>query len=660
MMHGIQRQALFTIKMVTFLTLGLGLVSWYGLNQTSETITDFQVNNLPEISTALNLSEGVAYLTALAPYVSRSAKPFQLQSERKNLEKRFFELKKTADNLKDSILKNDLTLRLYKFNLTLTELFEKIEAELFLHEDLIAARFNIDEIKRRNPDNQLNVNKIEYDLFSVLDLFIDQENIIQESEFYILENLLSLQLAKQVNTFVLKSHNTIDQQGKQVQSRVQNASILMVIMAGFRIFGMCHHYRFNYKMTQDLSRVTRNMRQLADGDTNIVRAKMDREDEIGELSRAYNIFRDHTLKKQRYSDDLARQKTLLETVFNQINDGLSVFSSDDKLISWNKRYLDIFSLSKEDVYLNRSLNELNELTSKEPHEHRSISNEPIDIRKMNRRRHNRPQNFERHYLNGKIVEFRSQPMPNGGFVTLYSDLTQRRLVESQLHQAQKIEMLGQLTVGAAHDFNNLLAALLTNLQLLSETTGLNEKQTNYMDRSLNITKKGVNLVQRLLAFSRRQHLFPESTNVNDLIIAMLDLVEYSMAPGINITTELKSNDSVYVDPSQLENALLNLAVNSSDAMPGGGHLTFITEKQTMPGSQKECMAVVVKDTGCGIPLEIQKRVREPFFTTKPVGQGSGMGLSMVCGLVKQSGGEIKIHSILNKGTKIILYLPILE
>ena len=214
-----------------------------------------------------------------------------------------------------------------------------------------------------------------------------------------------------------------------------------------------------------------------------------------------------------------------------------------------------------------------------------------------------------------------------------------------------MEVLGQLTGGVAHDFNNMLAALLTNLQLLDTAPELSAKQQRYLRRSIRVAEKGVTLIERLLAFSRKQLLHPESLDINDLIMGMLDLVEYSMAPGIDIQTNLRADAPVFVDPSQLENAILNLAVNSSAAMPHGGRLVFETRKQARPGSLKTWVALIVEDTGVGIPPKMQERVLEPFFTTKPAGQGSGMGLSMVYGFVNQSRGQMHLKSTPGRGTR---------
>jgi CheY-like chemotaxis protein len=231
-------------------------------------------------------------------------------------------------------------------------------------------------------------------------------------------------------------------------------------------------------------------------------------------------------------------------------------------------------------------------------------------------------------------------------------------VESQLRQAQKMEMLGQLTGGVAHDFNNLLAAIMGNLQMLSDSRPQTSDQARYIERALVVSEKSSNLVQRLLAFSRRQQLFPVPIAIDDLIEGMLDLVEYSVGSHIVVESDLQCPGVVsLIDPSQLENALLNLSLNSASAMPDGGCLAFSTKLCTLPDSDVPAIRIRVEDSGEGISEDVIGRIFEPFFTTKPVGKGSGLGLSMIYGFVKQSGGEIKVTSEKGKWTRVCLFLP---
>lgn len=705
-MRGLQKQAFQTIFLVALLAMGLGFTSWFGLHRTQQTVAVFETVNLPEMSTALNLSGGVAQLAAQAPYIAGSAKPFQLQTERNRLESRFKDLRGIAQSLTNRSFKRNLDSRLHKFRRSLSELIQRIEEELFFREDLLVARFELAELQRRGLSSVSSETLSPVNLYTLLGYLIDPidsglglqrkllddtldqlgtahypSNFIQSlkqvidrirktrehtdaighRKAYLLASLRaqSEQLADQVNIFTKKLTKDVMLQRERVQSTVFNAYAWMLGIAGLLIFGMLHHYRFQFQMTRDLSVVTQDMLRLAEkGETHTRHIGIQREDEIGELARAFTIFRDYAIQIKAFSDRLAQQKVLLETVFNQINDGLSVFSAEGKLVSWNKRFLKIFNFSADQVFAGRSLNELQAEIRKEPHEFRAIDNTPVNIDRINALRHERPLVFEHRYHDGKVVEFRSQPMPNGGFVTLYTDLTERRAFEAQLHQAQKMEVLGQLTGGVAHDFNNLLAALLTNLQLLDATYKLNEKQQRYLKRSIQVAEKGITLIERLLAFSRKQLLHPESLDINDLITGMLDLVEYSMAPGIAIKTDLTADAPIFVDPSQLENAILNLAVNSSAAMPHGGRLFLKTEKLVRPGSPNYWIALIIEDTGVGIPINMQERVLEPFFTTKPAGQGSGMGLSMVYGFAIQSGGELRLESTPGVGTRLTLFFPV--
>ena len=229
-----------------------------------------------------------------------------------------------------------------------------------------------------------------------------------------------------------------------------------------------------------------------------------------------------------------------------------------------------------------------------------------------------------------------------------------------------MDMLGQLTGGVAHDFNNLLAAIMGNLEMLSDSGHFNHSQQTYLDRAQAVSEKSRNLVQRLLAFSRRQPLFPAATHIDSLIEGMLDLVDYSAGKNITLLQTLNCPQAyALIDASQLENALLNLALNSSAAMPNGGELSFQTELCQLTDTNQAAdllpaIRIEVKDTGLGISPELIPRIIEPFFTTKPIGKGSGLGLSSIYGFVKQSGGELSITSEPGSWTKVCLTLPLIK
>jgi signal transduction histidine kinase len=252
------------------------------------------------------------------------------------------------------------------------------------------------------------------------------------------------------------------------------------------------------------------------------------------------------------------------------------------------------------------------------------------------------------------------------------EVAERMRIEETLRQAQKMEAVGQLTGGVAHDFNNLLTAICggadTLRRLLPQWLGPDEQRVWRAVRMIEEgAQRAATLTQRLLAFARRQALDPRALDANKLVTGMSELLRRTLGESVAIETVLAGGLwRTMADPNQLENALLNLAVNARDAMPHGGHLTIETANtfldeayvaqhpEVVPG---QYVMIAVSDTGIGMPADTIDRVFEPFFTTKDVGQGTGLGLSQVYGFIKQSNGHVKIYSELGQGTVVKLYLP---
>jgi PAS domain S-box-containing protein len=294
----------------------------------------------------------------------------------------------------------------------------------------------------------------------------------------------------------------------------------------------------------------------------------------------------------------------------------------------------------------------------------------------------------------ELSAFRVEPASRKQVAVLFKDLTARKRAEEALQtlnvtleerveertqelqaahealrQSQKMEAVGQLTGGIAHDFNNLLAGISGSLELLQRRLheGRLAGVERYIDAAQGASQRAAALTQRLLAFSRRQTLDPKPVVVNRLINGMEDLIRRTVGPDIEV--EVVGAAGLWttrVDPSQLENALLNLCINARDAMaPNAGRLTIETankwlddrgakERDLVPG---QYISLCVTDTGSGIPADIVDKIFDPFFTTKPIGQGTGLGLSMIHGFVRQSGGQVRVYSEPDKGTTMCLYLP---
>jgi PAS domain S-box-containing protein len=251
-------------------------------------------------------------------------------------------------------------------------------------------------------------------------------------------------------------------------------------------------------------------------------------------------------------------------------------------------------------------------------------------------------------------------------LTVAFDVTRQRETEEKLKQAQKLEAIGQLTGGVAHDFNNLLAVIIGNLELAEESLPKDQGPGERVRIALNAAQSGAKLTHRLLAFARQQPLSPTTIDLNEIIRGMHTLLTRSLGEQIEI--ELVSSSGLWhcvADAAQVENAILNLAINARDAMPDGGKLTIETANirldedaaalnELSPG---QFVMVAVTDNGTGMTPEVLRRAFDPFFSTKGVGKGSGLGLAMIYGFAKQSGGYAKIYSEEGRGTSVKIYLP---
>jgi PAS domain S-box-containing protein len=259
-----------------------------------------------------------------------------------------------------------------------------------------------------------------------------------------------------------------------------------------------------------------------------------------------------------------------------------------------------------------------------------------------------------------------------GFAKITRDITERKQAQEQLEktreallQSQKMDAIGQLTGGIAHDFNNLLTAILGSLQLARKRMPEDPKLGSLIDNAILGARRGATLTKRMLAFARRQDLKQEAVSVPDLVRGMTDLLQSALGSLFNIDTRFPlSMRPVLADHNQLEMAVLNLAVNARDAMPGGGSITIAAREETLTAGNAShlkpggyvCLSVT--DTGTGMDEETVRRAVEPFFTTKGVGKGTGLGLSMVHGIAEQSGGRFTLKSEPGKGTVAELWLPI--
>ncbi len=372
-------------------------------------------------------------------------------------------------------------------------------------------------------------------------------------------------------------------------------------------------------------------------------------------------------ERRKAEEALRKTEDRLIDVIESISEGFILYDQDERFVLCNDKYKDFYSTMREILLPGAKLEDI-----------ARIGFERGVVKGAS-------ENVE-YFLNQRLIQYRTaqgtleQELPDGRWllcterktadgytVGIRTDITEIKLAGEQLRQAQKMEAVGQLTGGVAHDFNNLLGVIIGNLDALADGITENDAFRSYVDAATAAALNGAELNRQLLAFSRQQALSPKVINLNDSVSSMLGILRRTLGETIEI--EAKQSAALWsceVDPAQVESAVLNLAVNARDAIPEGGKLTIetanvhldeeyaATQSEVVPG---EYVVLSMTDTGCGMDQRTLEHAFEPFFTTKDVGKGSGLGLSMVFGFAKQSGGHVTLYSELGQGTTVKLYLP---
>jgi PAS domain S-box-containing protein len=360
---------------------------------------------------------------------------------------------------------------------------------------------------------------------------------------------------------------------------------------------------------------------------------------------------------------LRESNETLSTILDSTPVATVTLDPGEKVLSWNRAAESIFGYSAAEVvgHYNPLRKDLD------------LSHEDNEVR-ADRGRIVRGYDTQRRHKDGSLVDVRVSCSPVydkrheiRGQVTTLEDLRERKRIEDQLRQAQKMEAIGNLTGGIAHDFNNLLTIIIGNIDIAAAMMKGNSKAAVLIEEALTACLRGADLTRQLLAFGRRQTLKPEPVDVNRLVRGMVKLLTRTLGENIQIKLiEEKAPWPVLIDAAQLDSAIVNLAVNARDAMPNGGKLTIETANvltdetfaEAHPGfAVGDYVVVSVTDTGTGMPPDVVSRIFEPFFTTKEIGKGTGLGLAMVYGFVNQSGGQVTVYSEVGTGTTFRLYLP---
>ncbi len=389
-------------------------------------------------------------------------------------------------------------------------------------------------------------------------------------------------------------------------------------------------------------------------------------DADGNMIHALAALLDETAQHETQAQ-VNRTKRLFEAFFQSVPAHLYVKSLDGRYLLYNKFFEDAYgvepgrtSLRASDIINAESAAKIEDYDKRVLDGGCSVFETATVNDNEGRERHLDIRKFP-------VLDENGEPWLIGG-VSL--DVTEKHQMETAFRQAQKMEAVGNLTGGIAHDFNNILAIVLGNLQLLQRRITEGSKEAERLDGAIKAAKRGAGLTRQLLAFSRRQELEPTAVDVNATLRDFHKMIARTLSANIAIELALAEDmPPAYIDEGQFQNSILNLAINARDAMPDGGQLyietqeTYVSEKahaafdNFLPGRY---IAVAITDTGTGMTKDVKERVFEPFFTTKGIGKGTGLGLAMVYGFLKQSGGHVSVYSEVGHGTTIRLYLPIAE
>ncbi len=377
------------------------------------------------------------------------------------------------------------------------------------------------------------------------------------------------------------------------------------------------------------------------------------------------------------SDDITRTKLADEAVtssremlidaLESINEGFVLYGADGGLIVCNSKFKEFYGYSDEEAAFGAHRKYLGRLDI----ERKTVFVDETKAEKYINRRENHhaspPKSFEVKLKDGRILMLSDRKTSSGGVVSIQSDITSQRKIEEALRRSQKMDAIGQLTGGIAHDFNNILSIIMGNLELIEDVIGNDEDTKSLTTAALRGAHRGAEITKKLLNFSRMSPSTTTRSSVNNLLENMEHLISKSLTASIQVNFRLSDELwDVDIDPGDFEDAILNLALNAKDALPGEGALTIETtntllDKGLAPTTQatedQEFVLISIRDSGTGMSEEVREKIFEPFFTTKDQGKGTGLGLSMVYSFVQRSDGHITVQSEPEKGTTVNIYLP---
>ena len=717
---GVRGRLLSFNLLVVSLTLAIGIIAVFGFNNAGRLLTDMQESTLSEMNSGMEVGVKTAKVATVAVSLTQVIGAMEYQSESDLLKNSLQGLRdsltkmaaaplaqqqpqlinrihKRSDELQESVRRlldltrtrhlerHDLLGVIYQAQSQL-ELLAKENAvgwPTALEQSLFANMLEMTLTIPASPDvlKQLSLLRQRWqqgiaqadperrstlrELCNTLQPVDELNQKLQNSDLAIayhtfrIKALVNL-LDEDINQYVQLVVNSASSRAERTHSELQTSTFTIEIfgLLAVVITALAGNYIYD-NLGVLVSAIADAMTRLTKGERTVRVPALHRQDELGDLARAFNVFANNAASLARVTKLFKEKSIQLETTFLSIRDGFALFDANGALVVCNPQYASL--LQMEQIVHGCHFREL--LQRLQQHGAQRSDGKPLSPDHL-WRDDDSVLTLELQLAGDRYVELRLNRLTNKSIASMVLDRTDRKVLEAELIHSQKMKAVGHLTGGIAHDFNNLLAVILGNLELL-QTDELEERTRQRIERAYKAAERGAQLTQRLLAFSRKQALRPRAIDLAELVTNLRELMEHSLPATLRLELDIQPDlRAAWMDANQLENSLLNLVVNARDAMEGrGGTIRirlFNQRVERTSGRIQDMVTVEVIDQGCGMTADVLRRVFEPFFTTKAVGKGSGLGLSMVYGFVRQSGGRVQIDSEPQRGSCVRLQLPCAE
>ncbi|TYC51237.1 HAMP domain-containing protein [Rhodobacterales bacterium] len=671
----------------------IGAMALYTLNSAEKRLGTFHDQTLSEVSDALELSRSASELATSAPFLMTLSPSYQLETEADEVLKTLAQIEALGGG------ELELIRPLSRIRAAITDLVDAMAPQArhaatlaLIEQDLerLQRRFRTLARSREQPvtdrqgwsslqqlvaaaigalrsqdlikvgERQSLYRRLREELSSDLPLYLRGALVEVDEATRLRGDLFSLRYSEiaarldaenalfrirtevaQVNDYALRTVTDArlrlrDSRDRTTTSITFAKAVILVLTGLSMIVAVGAAVFVSRYVVGNLHRITALMRRLAAGD---LKARLPRTagraDEIGQLSEAFRKFRSNALRLERKTREVWRRNELFITVFENISDGVAVLSPTGQIIAENGRVRDLLRVQPA-----RGDNRITlaKLIQKSAFDRRASENERAGF-------------AEYADPTGRVLEVRQSALPDGGSVWLFSETTERKRIDERLEEIRRVESLGKVTGEVAHDFGNILSTISGNLHMLEGE--LSPKASVLRARINDAVEIGVSMIERLLAFARKQHLAPQETDIASIAEGMEDLLEMALPETVSLSISCEPGPMLgRIDPGQLESAILNLCVNAGQAITAEGHIEIAVTRQ--PAGM---ISLAVSDNGCGMDADTLRQAAEPFFTARSDGEGTGLGLSMVHGFVHQSGGSIQIASTPGQGTSVTLLFP---